>query len=139
MSWKLAQLNIARMLYEPDGPEMQDFNDALESVNAIAEASPGFVWRLVSGEVTPEEELIFDDPAYLVNLSVWNSLEELLAFVRSGPHLAIMRRRREWFESGEAATLVLWWIPEGHTPSVLEAQARLERLRGSGAWRPFST
>ena len=85
MPWNLAELNIAKMMYAPDGPEMQDFNDALDSVNALAEGSEGFVWRLVS------------DP-----------------------------------DDAQAEAMVLWWIPEGHVPTVREAQERLLALRADG-------
>jgi heme-degrading monooxygenase HmoA len=132
MSWQLAQLNIARMRFEADAAEMKDFNDALDRVNASADSSPGFIWRLVSGDGDPDDEIVFDDPSWLVNLSVWENLDSLLAFVRSELHLSIMRRRREWFDAVDAATLVLWWVPEGHRPDVAEAQRRLRRLRDHG-------
>jgi len=133
MAWQLAQLNIAKMMYAPDSPEMQDFNNALDTVNGSADASPGFVWRLESDAEKLADDLIFNDPGWLVNMSVWNELESLLSFVRSDLHLAIMRRRREWFESIDEATMVLWWVPAGHQPTVAEAQARLEWLRGNGS------
>jgi len=130
--WKLAQLNIARMMYAPDGPEMQEFNDAVDSVNAHADASPGFEWRLVSGDAASGNDLVFNDPTWLVNMSVWADLESLLAFVRSDLHLSVMKRRREWFRSTSAPTMVLWWVPAGHIPTVAEAQERLEALREKG-------
>jgi len=132
MNWNLAQLNIAKMIYDPEGPEMQDFNDALDPVNALGEASRGFVWRLKSDEETQQEDLVFNDPSWLVNLTVWEDLDSLMAFVRSELHLSIMKRRREWFTSLNEATMVLWWIPAGHIPTVAEAQERLEALRNNG-------
>lgn len=132
MNWNLAQLNIAKMIFDPDGPEMQDFNDALDPVNALGEASRGFVWRLKSDEEIPQEDLIFDDPSWIVNLTVWKDLHSLMAFVRSDLHLSIMKRRREWFPALSEATMVLWWVPEGHIPTVAEAQERLEALRKNG-------
>jgi heme-degrading monooxygenase HmoA len=132
MNWNLAQLNIAKMIYDPDGPEMQDFNDALDPVNALGEASRGFVWRLKSDEESPQDDLVFNDPSWIVNLTVWKDLDALMAFVRSDLHLSIMKRRREWFLSVNKATMVLWWVPEGHIPSVAEAQQKLETLRRDG-------
>jgi hypothetical protein len=130
--WNLAQLNIAKMMYGADDPEMQDFNAALDTVNAYADASPGFAWRLVSdGEEFPDD-LVFNDPAWLVNMSVWADLDALLFFIRSDLHLSIMKRRSEWFQSINEATMVLWWVPEGHVPTVAEAQERLEALRKNG-------
>jgi heme-degrading monooxygenase HmoA len=133
MNWNLAELNIAKMMFEPESPQMQDFNDALDTVNALADASPGFVWRLVSDSEQPENELVFNDPSWLVNLSVWEDMAALAAFIRSDLHLSVMRRRREWFEPLAEATMVLWWVPQGHTPSVAEAQKRLEALRENGS------
>jgi len=133
MNWKLAQLNIAKMKFEPESPEMKDFNDAIDSVNAWADACPGFVWRLQSDGENPAADLVFNDPSWLVNLSVWENVEALMAFIRSDLHLSIMKRRREWFQPVGEATMVLWWVPEGHIPSVAEAQERLETLRANGA------
>jgi hypothetical protein len=59
MAWHLAQLNIAKMMYAPDSREMQDFNNALDTVNGSAETSPGFVWRLESDPDESEGDLIF--------------------------------------------------------------------------------
>jgi hypothetical protein len=131
-AWQLAQLNIARPIHDFESAEMADFVGALDSVNASAELSPGFVWRLESDPEHPEEDCIFGEADWLVNLSVWESPEALLSFVRSGDHLAIMRRRREWFEPQPEATTVLWWVPAGQRPTVREAEQRLEHLRARG-------
>jgi heme-degrading monooxygenase HmoA len=132
MNWNLAELNIAKMMFEAEGSEMRDFNEALDPVNALADASPGFVWRLESNGDSPEDDLVFNEELWLVNLSVWESLEALTSFIRSDLHLSIMKRRQEWFESLADATMVLWWVPEGTLPSVAEAQKRLEALRNNG-------
>ena len=132
MPWNLAELNIAKMMYAPDGPEMQDFNDALDSVNALADGSEGFVWRLVSDPDDAHAELVFGDGSWLVNLSVWCGVDDLMAFVRTDLHLSVMRRRSEWFAPQAEATMVLWWIPEGHVPTVQEARERLLALRADG-------
>ena len=118
-------------MYDPDGPEMQDFNDALDSVNALADRSEGFVWRLVSDPDNQQADLVFNADTWLVNLSVWKGLDQLLSFIRSDLHLSVMRRRQEWFIPQNEATMVLWWIPEGHIPTVQEAQERLLALRKS--------
>jgi hypothetical protein len=133
MNWNLAELNIAKMKFEPESPEMQDFNDAIDSVNTLADASPGFVWRLESDGENPQEDLVFNDPSWLVNLSVWENVDALMAFIRSDLHLSIMKRRREWFQSIDEATMVLWWVPAVHVPGVAEAQKKLEALRKNGA------
>ena len=129
---QLAQLNIAHMKFAPEGPEMQDFTDALDPVNATADVSPGFVWRMVSDESSSEPLRDFEQSGWLVNMSVWQSLADLRTFVSSSLHLSIMRRRSEWFETMGAATMVLWWVADGHQPDFEEAMERLSHLRKHG-------
>jgi hypothetical protein len=128
----LAQLNIGRMVAPIDAPEVADFVAALDPVNAIADAAPGFVWRLQSDEGNATSIHVFDDDLLLVNMSVWESLDALAAFVYRSDHVAVMRRRVEWFERMDEAFLVLWWIPAGTIPSVDDAKERLELLRRDG-------
>lgn len=128
----LAHLNVAKMKFPYEDPRFSDFVDALDSVNASAAASPGFVWRL------PEEDdamatQVFGDDLLLINISVWESIEHLKSFVSSPDHLEIMGRRSEWFHSQNAAYLVLWWIAFDHTPTIAEALAKLEYLRERGS------
>ena len=130
--YQLAQLNIARMKFDMESPEMRDFVDALDPVNASADASDGFVWRLQDEDGNATEYLIWDDPNWLVNMSVWENLDYLKAFIRSDLHVSVMRRRREWFSEMVEAYVVLWWVPAGHRPTVAEAQAKLEKLRAEG-------
>jgi hypothetical protein len=124
----LAQLNIALMREPADSPVMVDFFASIDHVNALADAAPGFVWRLKGDPpVNP-----FGANA-LVNLSVWHSVEALSDFVHRSGHMDVMRRRREWFVRGPEATMVLWWVPAGHEPDVFEAADRLEQLRREGS------
>ncbi len=135
----LAQLNIARFKLPQEHPHNAEFVASLDRVNAIAEAQPGFIWRL-KGEGNDAMDLqAFDDPNVIVNMSVWADMEALGAFVyRNTAHREIMRRRREWFDKIEFH-LVLWWIPEGHEPGVLEAKERLALLEASGPSRDAFT
>jgi phosphoglycolate phosphatase-like HAD superfamily hydrolase len=133
MSAYLAQINVARLLTPIDAPETADFVAALAPVNARADAAPGFVWRLQteSGDATSVQ--VFDDPLVIVNLTVWESIEALEAFAyREASHLAVLRRRREWFERAAEAATALWWVPSGHIPGVDEALDRLATLRAQG-------
>lgn len=132
MKYQLAQLNLAKCCLPILHPANADFVNNLDQVNAVADAHPGFVWRL-KGEGNSATELVaFDDPSIITNLSVWADLESLSDFVyRSEAHKTIMRRRREWFDKMELY-LVLWWVPEGHRPYVAEAQERLALLEESG-------
>src|SRR4051794_36143661 len=128
----LAQLNVAIPKEPPGGPLLAEFMAALDPVNAVAEASPGFVWRLQTEDGNATALRAFDGDT-MVNMSVWESLEALRAFVYSNrAHLDIMRRRREWFEGHVEAFQVLWWVPARHIPTVAEAEQRLALLRTRG-------
>jgi heme-degrading monooxygenase HmoA len=127
----LAQLNVAVPVAPLDGPELAGFMEALEPVNALADAAAGFVWRLQTEDGDATAIRAFDDRV-MVNMSVWASVEALAAFVFSGEHRAIMKRRREFFVPMREAFQVLWWIPEGTTPTVKQAEERLTHLREQG-------
>ncbi len=128
---ELAQLNIARLSSPIDSPELADFVDNLDRINALAESSPGYVWRLQTddGNATAIKPLGDD---YVVNLSVWQDIESLYDYVYRSAHIEIMKRRKEWFERMREAYIVLWWVPQGHRPTIEAAIARLELLRTEG-------
>ena len=128
---ELAQLNIATMNEPLESPGMADFVANLDRVNALAESSPGFVWRLQTeeGDATAVRPLGDD---VLVNMSVWRDVESLNKYVYGSAHVEIMRRRKEWFQRMKDAYVVLWWVSKGHRPTVQEAIAKLERLRRAG-------
>jgi hypothetical protein len=127
----LAQINIARLKAPIDAPEIADFVANLDRVNALAEAQPGFVWRL-TGEGNDATDLrLFDDTQIILNMSVWTGPEALAAFVYRSGHVEVLRRRAEWFDKMEVF-LALWWIPAGHAPTPQEGAARLDRLRAHG-------
>jgi Domain of unknown function (DUF3291) len=128
IDWHLAQLNVGRIVAPTDSPVVADFMKALDRINALAEASPGFVWR---GNAT--EILTTTDPYFLINMSVWESIETLFEFVYRSAHTGFMVRRREWFERPTEAYQVLGWVSAGYHPSPQEALARLEHLRRHGA------
>jgi hypothetical protein len=129
---ELAQLNVARLLAPLDDPRTAEFVAALDRVNALAEASPGFLWRLQSDSGNATDIRVEQDPLLIVNLSVWESVQALFDFTYRTAHSSILTRRRDWFEKMEAAHLVLWWVDAGHRPSLVEALGRLERLRRHG-------
>lgn len=130
-AYELAQLNIASMKAPLDSPVMAEFVANLDRINALAENSPGYVWRLKTDEGNATALRPFGDDA-LVNLSVWQDVGSLRAFVFSTDHVQIMRRRAEWFERMGEAYVVLWWVPAGHRPTIAEAKERLEHLRQHG-------
>ncbi len=132
-SHNLAQVNIAVAREPLDAPLLADFMAALDPVNDRADRTPGFVWRMQSEEGDAIAVRGFGgDPRLIINLTVWETLEAMRAFVYGDPeHLAVMRRRREWFERLDLHA-VLWWVPRGYHPSVQDAEWRLEHLREHG-------
>ncbi len=134
---ELAQVNIG-VPHEPIGSvRLQPFVDLLDEVNALADRSPGFRWRLQTedGNATAVKGFAGDDDGtgrLIINMSVWASFEDLAAFVYEGRHLVVMRRRREWFERMATSYMALWWVPDGHRPTVAEAEDRLAALRAEG-------
>jgi hypothetical protein len=128
----IAQMNVATTLYDLDDPRIADFMNSLDRINALAEATPGFVWRL-KGEGNNATDLkVTDDPRFIVNMSVWRSLEALFDYVYRSDHRSIMVRRREWFAKPIGLYQVLWWVQEGTLPTVAEGLARLRHLSDHG-------
>src|SRR4029079_9497688 len=128
--FELAQMNVARLRAPLDSPQLADFVGALDRINAIADVSPRFVWRLQddTGNATSLHPMGED---IIVNMSVWKDPKSLQAFVYRSGHTAVMRRRREWFEKMDLY-MVLWWVPRGHRPTPEEGIARLNLLRERG-------
>ncbi len=121
MSWHIAQINVARFRVDRSDSVNADFEAALDEVNALAEAAPGFVWRM-----TGEGES--DDPTLTINMTVWESVEQLAAFAyRDHTHRGVMRRKREWFVEMQAY-LALWWVRAGSLPTLAEGKGRLETI-----------
>jgi len=137
MGYHLAQVNIGRLLAPVDSPQLAGFMAGLDPVNAAADAAPGFVWRLQSEDgnatsITGFEWDAADSVGVIINMSVWESVEALAAFAYSGPHIAVLRRRREWFQKMAEAYAALWWIPAGTVPSVADAETAIRHLRAHG-------
>lgn len=132
MTYELAQLNIGIIRGPMDSPVMAEFAANLDRINALAEQTPGFIWRLQTDEGDATAIRPFDDENMLVNMSVWRDVDSLRRFVYRSDHVDVMRRRGQWFERMSEAFLVLWWVPAGHRPSVAEAVAKLEVLRRDG-------
>lgn len=131
--YQLAQVNMARPLGPIGSAMMHEFVDKLDAVNAVADASPGFVWRLQTEEGNATSLHIYGDPNLLLNMSVWESADALRDFVqRTDAHRTLLGRRREWFSPMAEAYTALWWVPTGHRPTIEEAEARLSHLRARG-------
>jgi heme-degrading monooxygenase HmoA len=128
----LAQLNIGRTRYALEHPRMGGFVARLADINALAERTPGFVWRLQgeSGDATGFQPT--DDPLVIVNLTVWETAEALYSFTYHTDHIEVFRARHNWFKPWPGPHLVLWWIPAGSTPILADALDRLARLAADG-------
>jgi hypothetical protein len=123
--WHLAQVNVGRMLAPAGDPRVAGFYDALDRINALADASPGFVWRLQdeSGNATALRPT--PDPLTIVNMSVWTDADALFAYVYRSAHTPVMAGRRQWLERPQGAHQALWWVPAGTIPTVEEGLAKL--------------
>ena len=131
----LAQLNVGRLLAPTDDPRVADFMQALDLVNGIGKRSPGFVWMMEgSGEpgTGNTEAKIDGDPQFVANLTIWQDAGSLEHFVWNTVHRKFYERRAEWFEVLGKMHLVLWWVPQGHRPSLAEALERLDHLNRNG-------
>ena len=129
----LAQVNIGRFRAPLESPVMEGFRRQLDPINALADASPGFVWRLQTedGNATAIRPYPNDD-LMAINMSVWESLEALQQFVYKSGHVRTLRERHQWFEPIEGPILALWWIPAGQIPTVTDARERLDHLKVHG-------
>ena len=130
--YHLAQVNIAQMKFPTDDPRMAGFMNQIDGVNALADAAPGFVWRLQTDDGNATAIRAFPRDDLLINLSVWESVEALRAFVYKSGHVVPMRGRAEWFDRMSESFMALWWVPEGHVPSLEEAKERLASLQQNG-------
>lgn len=132
LRYHLAQVNIALPVEPLTSARLAEFVAALEPINALADGSPGFVWRLQTEDGDATAIRGFGDDRLIVNMSVWESIGTLARYVYGSRHTDVMRRRREWFVPlGESVT-ALWWLPAGQRPTVTDAQHRLAHLRTHG-------
>ncbi len=129
--WQLAQLNIAQTLAPADSPQLAEFVANLDRINALADAAPGFVWRLQSEIGGAISSHLFGEDA-IVNMSVWDNIEPLHDYVYRSAHIEIMAKRKQWFEQLREAYSVLWWVPAGSIPTLMQARDKLELLRSIG-------
>lgn len=132
-NYHLAQINIARMKTLLTDPAMAGFVARLDEINALADHSPGFVWRLQSSEGNATSIQPYADERILVNMSVWETLEALRQYVYRSRHAEVLRQRHAWFEKSAQAYTALWWVSAGHHPSLVEAKERLEHLERHGS------
>jgi hypothetical protein len=132
MNFHLVQVNVAFRKFEMEDPRFAGFVDNLDRINAIADSTPGFVWRYVSDDDDAEAKAVFGDPTLLFNMSVWESKQALEDFVYKSDHVKILRQRADWFVPQKGPSMALWWIEAGTLPGIVESRQRLERLSQAG-------
>jgi hypothetical protein len=130
--WHIAQYNLAKLRAPLDDPLLADFVAAIDRINHLGDASPGFVWRHQTEDGNSTSVRPRDDSSIIINFTVWESIESLFEFTYHSDHVEVYRKRRNWFEHVEWAYLALWWIPAGHIPSVEEGEERLRHLDAHG-------
>ena len=131
-AFHLAQMNVGTAVGPIDGPELADFMARLDDINALAERSPGFVWRLQSESGNATDIQVSSNPLFIVNMSVWESVEALFDYVYKTAHTEVMARRREWFVKPDRPFQVLWWVQAGQVPTPREGLKRLRHLERHG-------
>ena len=130
--YHIAQVNIGRIRAELNDPIMAGFVNRLDEINALADASPGFVWRLQTDEGNATYFRPFQDERMLLNMSVWEDVESLRKYVYHTVHRELLRERHAWFERFVGNYMALWWVPVGHRPGIDEAKRRLAHLEAHG-------
>jgi hypothetical protein len=131
-NYHIAQVNVARMKAPLDDPSMAGFVARLDEINALADRSPGFFWRLETSEGNATYLRPYDDDRILFNMSVWETLDALREYVYRTAHAELLRQRHEWFDKFAGANVALWWVPAGHLPGIDEAKKRLAHLAAHG-------
>lgn len=130
--YHLAQVNVARAKAPIDSPVMREFAELLAEINALADASPGFVWRLKTEGGDATQIKAYEDPLMMVNMSVWTDIQALKDYTYKSSHVHVFRKRRDWFEPLDRPSLALWWVTADRRPTVEEARERLELLATKG-------
>ena len=129
----LAELNIGRLVAPTDDPRVAEFMENLDRINGLGKRMPGFIWIMEGAPGMGNTETSTDgDPQNVANLTVWEDVASLEKFVWGTVHRQFYERRQEWFEVLGDMHFVMWWVPEGHRPTLEEALARLEHLRQHG-------
>lgn len=132
-SYHIAQINVARMVAPVDSESMFGFTSRLDEINALADQAPGFVWRLQTEEGDATDIRIFDDDMIIINMSVWESLEDLHNYTYKTAHAELIKGRKNWFEKLSSSHMALWYIPAGTIPTPENAIRKLELIDEHGS------
>ena len=127
----LAEINIAKRLAPMDDPIMQDFVNNVDNMNAIADKSEGFIWRLQE-EDKDEAVVIFQDDSLIINMSVWETINALFNYTYKSGHIEVFKRKKEWFSKMKMVHMAFWYVPEDYKPTFKDAKARLDHKEKHG-------
>ncbi len=119
--YHLDQTNIAKIRHSTDDPRSAGFVDNLDRINGLGIESPGCVWIYSDDSGAAIDTKMFDDPNMLLNLTVWESIEDFNHFVTKTDHVSFLRRTLEWFDR----------LPDG-LPTPQDAIDRVCHLRDNG-------
>ncbi len=130
-AFHLAQINIAKRLAPLDDPIMKDFVNNLDRINALADESEDFIWRLKDEDKDLGAQ-VFQDDTLLINMSVWKNLEALFNYTYKSGHIEVFKRKKEWFSKIKMMHMAFWYVPKGYEPNFLDAKNRLDYLNKHG-------
>jgi hypothetical protein len=130
--YHLAQINVGQARHSMDDARMHGFTSKIAAINAVADRTEGFVWRLQSDSGNALDIIVTDDPLFNINMSVWENLDAFETFVWKTAHAKVYAGKAAWFEHSQLAVTALWWVPIGHIPTPSEGLARLQALRDNG-------
>ncbi len=133
----VAHMNLARLLHPAGDPRVAEFVNGIDAVNAVAERSPGFIWRLTAPVSRADasgtfEAIDADDPLIASSVSVWEDAESLRFFVGKTLHGTFLRKRTQWFEPMTGPVYVIWPVSRDAKPSMAEAKVKLAELAARG-------
>ncbi len=135
--YHLAQVNISKAIAPLDTPPLKGFVDRLDEINDLADKHPGFVWRLIGENNNATEFTWSEDPLIIVNMSVWETIDDFHQYVYHTSHVELLSQRSQWFEPLGSPHMAMWWVKKGHTPSIAEAKKRLQHIEQHGP-TPFA-
>ncbi|MTI45600.1 uncharacterized protein DUF3291 [Roseibium hamelinense] len=142
--FRLAAYTFNQFVAPYQSDTIKGFRDAEPQVFQTLEKASGFLARSgYEGEDGPASWGTQVFPACWENtngdgwapstLSLWSSIEALMAAVYHGPHGSVLRHGRDWhIRADHIPEYVLWWAPDGHTPDWAEAVRRFESLMEKG-------
>jgi len=131
--YHLAQINIAKAKEELTSSTMEGFVARLDEINALADGSDGFIWRLQTEDGDATALRVFDDPMLIINMSVWRDAEALKNFVYKTTHVELLKDRSAWFDKIREAHQALWWIAEGDVPTLEQGKEKLIQIQSEGS------